>query len=75
MKQTIIKILKVVFGIVITIAVFWFLIYLGIKGLLGIIIGMMLMSYLLLSKNTVFLSLIKMTQNEDLMDDIRTGKL
>ena len=69
------KILKILLGIGITIIIFLILIWLGVKGLIGMIIGLIIMAYLLLSKNTVFLSLIKMTQNEDLMDDIRTGKL
>ena len=75
MITTIKNILKIVLSIVITIAIFWFLIYLGWRGMLGIVIGMSLMAYLLLSRNTVFLSLIKMTQNEDMIDDIRKGKL
>ena len=69
------KILKILLGIGITIIIFLILIWLGVKGLIGMIIGLIIMAYLLLSKNTVFLSLIKMTQSEDLLNDIKNGKL
>ena len=67
--------LKILLGIGTSLLMFYFLMWIGIKGLLGIVVGMSFMSFLLLSKNPILASVIKMTQSEWYMDDIRKGKL
>ena len=51
---------KVLVGIGLSIALFYFFWWIGFKGVLGFIIGMGFMAYLILSENTVLMSALTM---------------
>lgn len=69
-KSKIIKYLQIVLFIIVTIGIFIFLRWLGLKGCLGIIIGMFIMASLLLSKNKYLKWVIDLTSSDTYIWDI-----
>ena len=53
--------------VLIIIAMRWF----GIKGILGMIFGMFVSTYLILSKNVILRALIEMMHSEEYVDELR----
>lgn len=61
---------NIILVVLITIGIFYGFIWMGIKGIIGFVLGMTVMSYLILSKNPVLLFAIKMTTSEDYIKNI-----
>ena len=66
--------LRLIIGIFITIGIFIFLIYIGIKGIIAFLLGILVATYLILSKNPILIALIDMTQSEDFIDKLTESK-
>lgn len=73
-KEFIKKVLQILFSILTIILLFTFFRWAGIKGLLSFLIGMLIMAFLILSKNPVMTSIIAMTQSEDFIDTVMDKK-
>jgi len=51
---------KILVGIGLSLALFYFFWWIGLKGIIGFILGMGIMAYLILSENTTLMSAITM---------------
>lgn len=63
-------IVKIVISLVTIILFIGFFRWTGFKGLISFMLGMLIMAFLILSKNPILLSIIAMTQSEDFIDSI-----
>lgn len=70
-KTYLYTVLKIVISIASIFAFFYFFRWTGWRGFIAFIIGMGIMAYLLLSKNIMLMTIIKMTSSEGFLDDIR----
>lgn len=59
------------FSIAVTIGMIFGLRWLGMKGIIGLFIGMMFMAYMFLSKNPVMMFMVKRTEGETYIDEIK----
>lgn len=74
MKDKILYILKIVVNLALLFAVIFLLRYLGLKGVIGLFTGMMLMAYLLLSKNGLLMYFVKLFSGEWYIDELNKRK-
>lgn len=68
------KIFKICYSVLTILAFIYFLRWAGYKGVISLLLGMLIMAYLLLSKNIMFMSLVKLLEAEQHIDDIKEKK-
>lgn len=71
MKSVLKRVLIIVLSIGSIILLFLFLRWVGLKGLLSLMIGMFIMAWLLLSKNQLLLWVIKKTEGGDYLEEVK----
>jgi len=69
-KKNLQKIIKIVLFLASTFGVFYGFYWMGLKGIIGMIIGLSVMAYLILSKNILMLWFIDKTRSNDIIDEI-----
>jgi len=52
----------------------WLFRYLGFKGFIGLLIGMFIMAFLILSKNMLLLSIVRLFDGDDYLNEINKTK-
>ena len=66
---------RVFFGLINLIIIFFFFRYIGIKGMLGFLVGMFIMAYLLLSNNFMIRMLVnQFSKDNEYIDMVRKGE-
>lgn len=69
-KQIARKIFMIALSVASVVGIFMFFRWVGFKGILSFLIGMSIMAYLLLSKNSMVAMIIKMTESNDHLSEI-----
>ncbi len=69
-KELSLKILKIIIFILSTLAFIFVMRAAGWKGIVGFLLGMLIMAYLILSKNAMMSGIIELTKSKDYVDMI-----
>ncbi len=71
LKGTFFYIFKILFSLATIIGFFYLFRWLGLKGFYGFALGLLIMAYMILSKNMIMQGIIDMTSSEDYIDELR----